>query len=202
MPRYSDLRDHNQEVLRRSVVAAAEELLLHHGAEAVTVRRVAQQLDCSTTVIYNLFGSKDGLANALYLEGCHRMQAALAAVVPSSDPRRTVEQLAWAYWEFAHNNPAYYTLMFSGAIPEFKPDPTSMHDLQTAIGLSVAILETYRQQGVLAIDDSVQVAMMIWTALHGVVQLFFAGHLGDAVAARALYARSITMVLHYLFPAI
>jgi AcrR family transcriptional regulator len=195
MQSYSAIRDQNQEALRRSVVAAADQLLIAQGAGAVTVRRVAQQLDCSTTVIYNLFGSKDGLANALYVRGCELMHAALAAVTPDADPMRYLPALAWAYWDFAQRNPHYYTLMFSGALPDFKPNPASIHDMATAIGLVVAVLDGYRERGALAIDDSPAVATMIWAALHGVVQLFFAGHLGELTAARAIYERTVATIV-------
>lgn len=195
MQRYSVVRDQNQETLRRSVVAAADQLLLEHGASAVTVRRVAQQLDCSTTVIYNLFGSKDGLANALYVRGCEMMHGALAAVTADADPARYLPALAWAYWEFAQHHSHYYTLMFSGALPDFKPNPASIHDMATAIGLLVAVLDSYHQRGLLTIDDPPTVATTMWAALHGVVQLFFANHLGDLAAAEVIYTRMVATIV-------
>ena len=198
MSTYSAVRDQNQEALRRTVVTAAEHLLTTRGPEAVTVRRVAQQLDCSTTVIYNLFGSKDGLANALYLQGCHLLHAALAAVPQHAEPARYLTALAWAYWDFAQQNPQYYAMMFSGALPDFKPDVASLDDFKTAINLVVVALERYRQEGALAIDDPYLVAKMIWAAMHGVVHLFLAGNLEDPAVARALYDRMIATVLRAL----
>lgn len=195
MQTYSAIRDQNHEALRRSVIAAAEHLLTAHGAEAVTVRRVAQQLDCSTTVIYNLFGNKDGLANALYLRGCEQLHAALAAVRQQAEPASYLTALAWAYWDFAQQNPQYYAMMFSGALPDFKPDTTSLDDFKMAINLVVAALERYQQAGLLVLDDPHLVAKMIWAAMHGVVHLFLAGNLDDPAVARALYERMITTVL-------
>ncbi|NJM08767.1 TetR/AcrR family transcriptional regulator [Candidatus Gracilibacteria bacterium] len=198
MQTYSAQRDQNQEQLRRTVVAAAERVLLEHSAEAVTVRRIAQQLDCSTTVIYNLFGSKDGLANALYQEGCRLLQASLSAVVPHEDPHQYLRELGWAFWGFAHQHRQYFLLMFGGALPQFKPDPASIQDVATAIGLLVAVLEGYRMAGTLKIDDSAATATMLWAALHGVIHLSFAGHLHDAQTARAIYARTIDTLIDAL----
>jgi AcrR family transcriptional regulator len=201
MQTYSAMRDQNQEALRRTVVAAAEQILVDQGAEAVTVRRVAQQLDCSTTVIYNLFGSKDGLANELYQAGCRILHAVLAGVTPRDQPAPYLRDLAWAYWDFAHQNPQYYTFMFSGALPQFKPDPTSIQDVATAIGLLVAVLERYRAQGLLITDDTAQTATMLWAALHGVIQLGFAGHLGVPTVAHAIYIRTATTLIDALLVA-
>jgi AcrR family transcriptional regulator len=195
MQTYSAVRDQNQEALRRSVIAAAEGLLLSHGAQAVTVRRVTQQLGCSTTVIYNLFGSKDGLANALYQDGCQLLHSALAAVPHWGDATRYLGDLGWAYWSFAEQHPQYYTLMFSGALPEFTPSPTSLQDVASAIGIVVAVLEDYRRQGVLITDDVGQTATMIWAALHGVIHLFFAGHLSDPHVAKAVYERTLLTII-------
>lgn len=192
---YRDVRDQQQEALRRSVVLAAEQLLVSEGAQAVTVRRVAQQLGCSTTVLYNLFGSKDGLGNALYLEGCRLLHERLAEVAPADEPLRYLTALAWAYWDFAQQHRPYYTLMFSGALPEFKPDPASVQQVGTAIGLVVGTLEEFRARGALADADATATATMLWAALHGVVHLFFAGHLGDISAARAVYERTATTLL-------
>jgi AcrR family transcriptional regulator len=161
----------------------------------VTVRRVAQQLGCSTTVLYNLFGSKDGLANALYQDGCQLLHAALASVPHQGDPTRYLGDLGWAYWDFAESHPQYYMLMFSGSLPEFTPSPASLQDMATAIGLVVAVLEGYRRQGVLITDDVQQTAMMIWASLHGVMQLFFAGHLGDSLMAKAIYERALITII-------
>lgn len=195
MQTYSAVRDQNQETLRRTVVAAAERVLIGQGPEAVTVRRIAQELDCSTTVIYNLFGSKDGLANALYQEGCRLLHADLAAVPPHAQPAGYLSALAWAFWEFAHQHPQYYALMFAGAVPQFKPDAASIQDVATAIGLLVAVLDGYREAGRLRTDATAQTAKMLWAALHGVIHLRFAGHLADEAEARSLYADMVTTLV-------
>jgi AcrR family transcriptional regulator len=200
MQTYTMIRDQNQEALRKTVVAAAERVLLSDGASAITVRRVAQELACSTTVIYNLFGSKDGLANALYQHGCELLYRALAAVPADATPRGYLTALAWAYWDFAQQYPQYYTLMFSGSLPEFTPTPASLHDVATAIGLVVRALDTYQRAGQLLGDDVGQIAQLLWAALHGVIHLFFAGHLGDIEAARSLYAHTTETLISALLP--
>jgi AcrR family transcriptional regulator len=201
MQTYSMVRDHNQEVLRKTVVGAAEHVLLAEDASAVTVRRVAQQLGCSTTVIYNLFGSKDGLANALYQQGCQYLYTALAQVASDTTPRTYLTALAWAYWDFAQQNPQYYKLMFHGTLPDFRPTEASLHDVATAIGLVVDVLRRYRHDGLLLSDDVMQVAQMLWAALHGVIHLFFGGHFGSIEAARTIYAHTATTLIDTLLSA-
>ena len=74
---YSEVKLQQQQVLRKNVIDAACLLLLEEGPESVTVRRVAQKLNCSTKIIYSMFGNKDGLANEMYLDGCRLLAETL-----------------------------------------------------------------------------------------------------------------------------
>lgn len=195
---YQQVRSENQDALRRSVLAAADDLLRTEGAAAVTVRRLAQEIDSSTTVIYNLFGSKDGLANALYLEGCRLLYEAFAHVPTNTDPSVYLKNLGWAYWDFAYLYPNYYQLMFNGALPDFTPDKHSLADMATAIDLVIAALARFQDDGTLAIADPAQAATATWAALHGVVHLAITGHFPDSAAARAVYDFTITTFVNGL----
>src|SRR5690348_17054545 len=77
---HQQAREYGHELLRRNVIEAASRLLMEEGAEALTVRRIAQMLSCSTKIIYTMFKGKDGLADALYLEGCTRLQQIIGQV--------------------------------------------------------------------------------------------------------------------------
>jgi AcrR family transcriptional regulator len=77
-PKVVDFRQ-SQEALRSSLregmLDAASHLLQTEGAAALTVRKVAEAVNCSTTLLYSIFGGKDGLSNALYLEGFERFKS-------------------------------------------------------------------------------------------------------------------------------
>ncbi|MEI8238364.1 MAG: hypothetical protein WCI22_03000, partial [Actinomycetota bacterium] len=47
----------------------------------ISLRRVAEAVNCSTTLLYSLFGGKDGLADELYLEGFARLKRAFDEAV-------------------------------------------------------------------------------------------------------------------------
>jgi len=64
-----------------NVVDAAGDLLRREGPGAVTVRRLAAQVDASTTVIYSLFGSKDGIVAAMFRDGFTNLDNHLTAAV-------------------------------------------------------------------------------------------------------------------------
>src|SRR5579871_4976235 len=81
-PKLVDFRQGQEELhksLRQGMLDAATRLLSEEGPSALTVRRVAEAVNCSTTLLYSLFGGKDGLANELYLEGFERLKQEFSA---------------------------------------------------------------------------------------------------------------------------
>jgi AcrR family transcriptional regulator len=163
-------------MLRRNAFEVASQLLMHEGAGALTVRRIAQELDCSTKVIYTLFGNKDGLANELYREGYARLRHALGQASHAADPALYLAAVGQAYWEFALANPSYYGVMFGGAIPDFVPDDASMNAMRASLVEIVQMVRQYIDQGSIPAGEPVIITQSFWTLLHGIVSLKLIGH--------------------------
>ena len=201
LPKRDDITTHRQarayshELLRRNVIEAASRLLVEEGLDALTVRRVAEKLDCSTKIIYTLFEGKDGLANALYLEGCVRLSQAIGRVPRAATPAAYASEVAWAYWSFALANPSYYAVMFGGAIPNFQPDATSISSTRTALETIVGNLHEYMTEGLLPIEDPVMVTKALWAPLHGVVSLYRLGHFSNLEEAKAAFERTVQAIM-------
>src|SRR5688572_18117224 len=98
---YAQAQAERTATLRRLLLDAASQLLLAEGPQALTMRRIAGEVGCSTTVLYTLFGDKHGLANALYLEGFARLRQRLEAVERGDDPLAYLGALGRAYRENA-----------------------------------------------------------------------------------------------------
>ncbi|TXK72234.1 TetR/AcrR family transcriptional regulator, partial [Paenibacillus sp. N3.4] len=116
---YQEARLQNTENLRKLVVDAAATLLQEEGPEAVTVRKVAQKMDCSTKIIYSLFVNKEGLAQQLYLEGCKLLANEFEGTPQTADPIQHFLNLGEAFWQFGQRYSSYYKLMFGGAFANF-----------------------------------------------------------------------------------
>src|SRR3954462_11276186 len=114
---YARARDRGSETLRRALLDTASRLLVKEGPSALTMRRLANAAGCSTTVLYTVFGGKDGIAEALYREGFLRFAKRLAAVPANKDPLARLLALGHAYRDNALDNPTYYRVMFGEAIP-------------------------------------------------------------------------------------
>lgn len=168
-----------QEALRRTLLDAASRLLVAEGPGALTMRRVAGAVGCSTTVLYTMFGGKEGLADALYREGFERLRARLEAVPEGSDPLVRLRELARAYRENALAERAYYGVMFQQAIPGFRPSAASLAAAGASLEVLTRAVRAAMDAGALRPGDPQPVAEVLWAAVHGVVSLELAGHFPD-----------------------
>lgn len=191
---YADIREDTRELLRRNLVEAANHLLMTKGPEALTVRRIAEKLNASTKVIYNLFGGKDGLANELYIEGCNRLRRGLEGVSEDQTVQDYIAAAAWAYWRFAEDNPGYYKVMFGNAIPHFRPEKKSLEAVAAAFKTLVG---RFQKKGELSTADIEQTVNFVWASLHGVVGLYQSGHF-SAEEGEALYAVTVDSIVTFL----
>ena len=170
-----------QEALRRTLLDAASRLLLAEGPGALTMRRVAGAVGCSTTVLYTMFGGKEGLADALFREGFERLRRRLEAVA-DHDPLRRLGALADAYRANALAERAYYGVMFQQAIPGFRPSAASLAAARASLEVLALAVRAAMDAGALRPGDPQPVAEVLWAAVHGVVSLELAGHFPDPAA--------------------
>jgi AcrR family transcriptional regulator len=172
-----------QDALRRTVLDAASRLLVGEGPQALTMRRVASAVGCSTTVLYTAFGSKDGLADALFREGFERLRRHLEAVAPGDDPLARLRALAHAYRESALASRSYYGVMFQQAIPGYRPSAASLAAAGASLEVLTDAVRACMDAGVLRAGDPRAVAEVLWAAVHGAVGLELAGHFPDPEVA-------------------
>lgn len=172
-----------REVLRAVLLDAASRLLTEEGPQALSMRRIAQEMGCSTMVLYTLFGSKQQLADALYHEGFARLQHALDAVPPADDPLAYLAGLGDAYRANAQAHPNYYGIMFGRPIPEFAPSTESRAQAAESLQLLTVAAQRCVEAGRFREVTAAEVAETLWAAVHGAVSLELAGYFPDVATA-------------------
>ncbi len=197
---YKQAREQGRDLLRRNVVETASRLLMQEGPDALTVRRIAQELDCSTKILYTMFHGKDDVANALYIEGGERLRQRLASVPFVDNPTEYLSAICRAYWNFALENPGFYAVMFGGAIPNFHPCDASIHKTENALETFDKALLQYMDQGLLAKDDVEIIAKTLWAPIHGVASLQLLGHFTTPEEAEDVFNRVRHAVVSSLIP--
>jgi AcrR family transcriptional regulator len=109
-------RESNRARLREALVAAARELTVAHGWEGVRMADVAGAAGVSRQTVYNEFGGRDGLAEALALEEMRQFVAMVRAemLAHGGDARKAAQAaIARALLEAARN-PLVRAILTSG----------------------------------------------------------------------------------------
>lgn len=147
---------------RSNILAAAIDVLDRQGADALTVRNVAAGAGCSTTGVYTHFGGKQGLVEAIFVDGFDSFDAALERGGDS------LEDLCLSYRSWAASRPTHYQVMFGRAVPEFRPSASALARAGESFERLVDRVRHHTDPG---FGDARQLAFHIWATVHGYVML-------------------------------
>jgi AcrR family transcriptional regulator len=173
-----DRRDRERAERHRLIVAAARRLADAEGWEAVTTRRLADEVEYSQPVLYSHFANKDAIVAAVAVAGfAELVEPLVAARATASDPSAPAAPTALAafvtaYVDFADRNPALYEAMFTRTtgLPFAQPDaPAPLHAAFDA--LRDALRPTAGDRDLDLLTE------VTWSALHGLVTLARDGRL-------------------------
>ena len=192
-------QEQHQQKLRQGILDDASSLLVQEGANALTMRRIADLVGCSTTVLYTMFGNKQGLVDELYLRGFDILQQSLEAVSHPGDSEEYIYALCLAYRDFALANPTYYSIMFLKVIPEYTPSEANLKLGQSSIELLVQPVRDCITDEQLAEDEAWEIARMIWATVHGHVGLELTGYANySKVSSQQMLERALRALVNNL----
>lgn len=176
----------------QKIATAARRLLDREGAEAVTMRRVAEAVGITPMAVYRHYPDRAGLLNALANEGFEELARRLATKRFSVDIERRLTKMADIYLEHALENPRLFELMFlkprEGA--RRYPRDFKLGDSPTA-NLLAEVIREGMESGHLRKDDTWEVVFEIGALSHGLILLYLGGRIGLTPARfRDFYRRS------------
>ena len=127
--------------------------------------------------VYNRFGGKDGLVDALLSRGFSGLRDAIAPH-GETDPVQRLAECGRRYREFALAHPAHYVAMFDDAYPtRSRTSPAVERLARATFDELVGHVQYGMVGGVLAAGDPTRIAQQIWSCVHGAVQLEIKGML-------------------------
>lgn len=169
-------RSRRQERTRRSILDSALAIVAESGPDALSMRAIADRIDYSAAGLYEYFGSKEEILNAVREEGMARLGATMGAVDPSLPALDYLREIGLAYIRFALANRDHFLLAFTQApapVPAAaprKPADTGdspfrfvMQGVERA--LAEGILQARPGMGVL------EQAYAAWGLVHGLAML-------------------------------
>ncbi len=147
--------------MRRQLLDAALIVLRRDGAPALTVRHIAEQAGCSTTGIYTHFGGKQGLVEAIFLEGFDSFDEAVLPHYQVGD----LLAAGRAYRQWAMANPTHYLIMFGRAVPDFTASDPAMERAARSFEALIAAVADH------GANDPAAAAYHLYATVHGYVML-------------------------------
>jgi AcrR family transcriptional regulator len=159
-----------------ALLDAASEILETEGPDALSVRRIAAAAGVAPMGVYNHFDSKNGIIDALFMQGFERLRVALAtAIAEIQDPYEALREGGRRYRALALAHPMAYRLMFLRTIPGYEPSPAALEVAGRAFDSLVDAVQRAMTAGVLAEAPPTEIAQIIWSSLHGWVSLELTG---------------------------
>lgn len=174
--------------LREALLNAALRLISEVGPTAFTLREVARRAGVSHNAPYRHFRDRDELMAAVSTQGYEELTRALReAGEQESGPLARLQGAGLAYVKFALRRPEHFTVMFDA--PASKPseklcfNPSKMRikypQVAEAAEQSFRALMDYvaacQQEGVLPAGDTKQLALLMWSIVHGIAKLAITG---------------------------
>lgn len=176
----------------RKIATAARRLLDREGAEAVSMRRVAEAAGITAMAIYRHYRSRDALLNALADAGFAELCSSLKGRRFTGDLQKRLLKMADVYLDHALGNPRLFELMFLKPRHGARRYP---HDFKARKSPTATLMADVIAEGMasgeLRQDDAWEITFEMGALSHGLIMLYLGGRMDMAPAAfRALYRRS------------
>ena len=180
--------------LRAETLSAARELIQKEGYEGLTIRKLAQRMECSPMALYSYFSDKQALLTALALEGFEKVAKRFDSTV-HRDPLIAVRQILLDYIAYAEENPFEYRILFLSVetLGELKLSREDLQERNPAFGALFKRVETCIKSGVFQ-GDAFAVSTVLWTGAHGAASLLITAQ-KFPFSSRRLYAEEVVATI-------
>ena len=170
--------DHSREELREMALSAAEKIVVEHGYEGLSARKVAAAIGYTVGTLYLVFENIDDLilqVNARTLDRLHAQMTELQA--NTGNPREYLLLLGEVYIRFADDDPHRWAMVFEHRLAEDRKLPGWYHD---KVMRMFAMVEAGLQPlaGARSQQEITQAARALWGGVHGICILALADKLG------------------------
>lgn len=187
-------KEHGEE-LRERLLATAGEILANEGPEALSIRRLADEVKTTTRAIYSLFGGKDGLVSAMYMQMADALAQRHLDVPRDDNPIAELLALAHAYRRAALEHPNLYPLVVGRPVPGFTPLPEAKARARGGLVRVHDAIERAIAQKKIVGRSRDAVVHEVWALLHGLALLEITGAFGPPSRARPLWDDAVSAIL-------
>ncbi|HXS04921.1 MAG TPA: TetR/AcrR family transcriptional regulator [Rhodanobacter sp.] len=175
------------------ILRAAHKLFDREGADAVSMRRVAEAVGITPMAIYRHFPNREALLKRLSDDSFNTVAHEWEVHATHPDVLKRLLALLEPYLDYALQHPHLFDHAFSTRRDDARRFPEDFRARQspTLNVVADAVAEGMRL-GVLKQDDPWDVAMTLWAHSHGLIALYRAGRFSyDETRFRTFYLESL-----------
>lgn len=181
--------------LPRAMLSEAVRTIQRRGIDSLTLRSVGEKLGVSRTALYRHFANKEALLGAVAAEGFRRLRQELFdAWDRGGRGRAGFEAMGAAYIHFAVRHPSHYRVMFGGALARGDAALPPQDQSADAFGVLVDALVELQAGGIASTHEAHQLALFVWSVVHGVAMLALDGVLHSPKDVEAVSAFAIARI--------
>ncbi len=153
---------------RDRIIEAALHVLESEGAAALTIRRIASDVEYTAPIVYQHFANKDALVLELVAHGYGLMLAEVRRVADEEpDVDRRLLRVASEYVRFAGEHPHLHEAMNDAVVDAVERRRAT----QPTIDLLMGLLTTWSDAHGTVLADSADACEIVWGTLHGMASL-------------------------------
>jgi AcrR family transcriptional regulator len=152
-----------KEEMKQSILDAARNIAAKEGWQAVTIRKIADEIEYTPPIVYEYFENKEALFKELIYFGFRMMHKDIEkAKNIESDPKKMLFNIGLICWDFAFSHTDLFQLMFS------LERPTPSEEMVYFFSLTESIfMELSKNNKVLSQD-----LLLSWICLnHGAISI-------------------------------
>ncbi len=180
---------------REGILDAALAIAERESWSAVTIRKIADEIDYTSPIIYQHFSNKEAALQALIERGFTDLEASMRRALTGDDPEMRLLALGRAYVHFARDHRRLYELMHGLGGVALEPSERTAA-AGGVIALSIEAIQAWAQERGATLDDFYAASETSWGVLHGMTTL---GMLPDIGFERAeqLAVEALRALLQY-----
>lgn len=186
--------------MRERIAEAALAILEREGAQAVSMRRVAQEVGVTPMAIYHHYTNREALLQALVYREFDQLNARVERnAMPPGEPGDFI-RAADTFIAYALERPHMFDYIYTAQRPRPVRYPDDFRAGKSpAMTLLADQVAAAMERGELRQGDAWDVALQFWAHAHGYLTLYRAGWFTlDEPAFRALYREAVARLLEGL----
>lgn len=179
------------------ILSAARSLFEREGAQAVSMRRIADAIGLTPMAIYRHFPNREALLKRISDDSFDEIARHWLARNQGGDALSRVIALQRIYLDYALAHPHLFDHAFSARRADARKYPDDFRAGRSpTLGFAAEAVAEAMRAGLLRKDDEWDVAMTLWAHTHGLVALYRADRFSYAEAEfRRFYEASLRRLL-------